>query len=122
MHLTGANQVSFPNKETQFKKGKSGNAAGRPKGSHSLDTMVRRILEGEVELPEAIAATIKSAVGADKKALEATIIVGLLQALQGDEDWAKFLWKRGYGKVPGKIIGDEDQPIAHTITLKIDNG
>jgi hypothetical protein len=29
--------------------------------------------------------------------------------------------ERGYGKVPDKIIGDEDQPIQHTITLKITN-
>jgi hypothetical protein len=57
MHSTGAKQVSFPNKEIQFQKGKSGNPAGRPKGVHSLDTMVRRILEGDVELPEAIAPT-----------------------------------------------------------------
>ena len=84
MHLTGAKQVSFPNKETQFKKGKSGNFAGRPKSAYSLDSMVHRILEGEVELPEARPTTIREAVGADKKALEATIIVGLLQALQGD--------------------------------------
>ena len=105
---------------TPFKPGQSGNLKGRPKGSHTLETMVRRILEGEEELPAAIAETIKAAVGEDKRALEATIIVGLLQALQGDKDWAKLLWERGYGKVPDKIIGDAEQPIAHTFTLKID--
>jgi hypothetical protein len=104
-----------------FKKGKSGNAAGRPKGSVSLDACVRNILEGKTKLPAAIAQTIKAAVGADKKALEATIIVGLLQALQGDDRWAKLLWERGYGKVPDKI-GGGDVPIQHTFTLKIDNG
>jgi hypothetical protein len=77
MHSTGAKQVAFPNNETQFQKGKSGNPAGRPKGVPSLDMMMRRILEGEVELPKAIAEAIKSAVSADKKAFEATIIVGL---------------------------------------------
>jgi hypothetical protein len=85
MHPTGANQVSFPNKDTQFQKDKSGNPGGRPKGSLSLDMMVRCILEGEEELPEAIAETIRTAVGGDRKAHHATIIVGSLQALQGDE-------------------------------------
>jgi len=63
--------------------------------------MVRRILERQDELLPAIATTIREAVGADKKALEATIIVGLLQALQGDKDWAKLLLDRGYGSRPG---------------------
>jgi hypothetical protein len=83
--------------------------------------MVRRILEGDEELPSAIAETIRNAVGADRKALQATIIVGLLQALQGDEKWAKLLWERGYGKVADKLEGG-DRPIEHTFTLKIDNG
>lgn len=73
-------QVAFPNKDTQFKKGQSGNKAGRPKGAVNLSVMVRRILEGDEELPQAIAQTIKNAIGADKKALEATVIVVLLQA------------------------------------------
>jgi hypothetical protein len=46
--------VTFPNKETQSKKGKSGNPAGQPKGFISLDTMERRILEGD-EMQPAIA-------------------------------------------------------------------
>ncbi|MFK4523106.1 hypothetical protein ABIF90_001087 [Bradyrhizobium japonicum] len=82
---------------------------------------MRRILEGEEELPEAIAKTIRQAIGVDKKPLQATIIVGLLQALQGDEKWAKLLLPRGYGKIPDVLIGDVEQPIAHTFTLKIDN-
>lgn len=76
---------------------------------------MRRILEGDDKLPPAIAKTIKEAVGDDKKALEATIIVGLLQALQGDKEWAKLLWERGYGKVPDKIEGgDPSSPVRVT--------
>jgi len=59
--------------------------------------------------------------GAWQELLDALLIVGALQALQGDEKWAKRLLERDYGKVPDKIIGDEDQPIQHTITLKITN-
>lgn len=81
--------------------------------------MVCRILEGEEELLKAIAKTIREAVGSDKKPLQATIIVGLLQALQGDEKWGKLLWGRGYGRVPDKIIGDEDQPITHTFAIAL---
>lgn len=111
--------MGFPNKNTQFKPGQSGNPGGRPKGSLSLDTVVRQILEGEIELPPAIAETIKKAVGADKKALEATVIVGLLQALQGDKDWAKLLWERGYGKVADKLEGgDPDKPVKITFGWK----
>ena len=62
--------------------------------------MVRRILEGEEELSEAIAETIRSAVGADRKALHATIIVGLLQALQGDEKWGAAFVGEGIWKGP----------------------
>jgi hypothetical protein len=47
MHPTGAIQESLPNKDTQFQKGKSGNPNGRPKGVHSLDTMMRRMLEAD---------------------------------------------------------------------------
>lgn len=104
-----------------FKKGESGNVAGRPKGAISLGTRVRNLLDGTEKLPTAIADTIRKAVGEDKQALDATIIVGLLQALQGDDKWAKLLWEYGYGKVPDKIEGG-DVPIQHTFTLKIDNG
>ncbi|MGY4177666.1 hypothetical protein ACVIHH_002957 [Bradyrhizobium sp. USDA 4518] len=60
MHLTGAVQVSFPNKETRFRIGKSGNPARRPKGSVSpkaeLQKLMDIVLKGEInpltDLPE----------------------------------------------------------------------
>ena len=76
-----------------FQKGVSGNAAGRPKGSLSLSTRARALLEGGESLPPAIATTIRKVVVADKSALDATIIAGLLHALQGDDKWAKLLWE-----------------------------
>lgn len=100
--------------------GQSGNPAGRPKGILNFESRIRRLLEGDEAFPEAIAETIRSAVGDDRQLLDALLIVGTLQALQGDEKWAKLLLERAYVKVRDKIIGDEDQPFQHTITLKID--
>jgi hypothetical protein len=90
-----------------FAKGVSGNKAGRPKGSLSLSTRVRDLLEDKSKLPPAIVTTIRKAVGGDKSALDATIIVGLLQALQGEDKWAKLLWEYGYGKVLDRLEGGD---------------
>jgi hypothetical protein len=51
MHLTAAEQDSFPNKETQFKKGKSGNPNGRPKGSISLSQRIKGMLKEGANCP-----------------------------------------------------------------------
>lgn len=99
---------------TPFKKGQSGNPEGMKPGTLHLSTRVRRLLSGEEKLPDAIAETIRNAVGDDRQALDAMVIVGLLQALQGDEKWAKLLWEYGFGKVPDKqeITGEDGGPIA----------
>jgi hypothetical protein len=67
----------------------SGNKAGRPQGSLSLSTRVRNLLEGTEKLPPAIVETIRKAVGADTIALNAIMIAGLFQALQGYDKWGK---------------------------------
>lgn len=87
---------------TPFAKGQSGNPAGLKPGTVHLSTRVRRLLSGDEKLPDAIAEVIRRAVGDDRSAIDAMVIVGLLQALQGDERWAKLLWEYGFGKVPDK--------------------
>ena len=42
----------MPPKSTRFKKGQSGNPAGRKKGSRNLATIVRRELEEEITIRE----------------------------------------------------------------------
>lgn len=99
---------------TPFKPGQSGNPDGLKPGTVHLSTRVRRLLSGDDRLPEAVAETIRKAVGDDRNALDAMVIAGLLQALQGDERWAKLLWEYGFGKVPDKqeVTGENGGPIA----------
>jgi hypothetical protein len=114
LHPTGAKQVSFPNKDTQFRKGKSGNPNGRPKGSISLSHRIKPMLEDGVNLPKSVKETIKTVCGEDKAAIDALILVGLLQGQLGDKAWAEWLTNNGYGK-PVETLkhqGDADNPVA----------
>lgn len=42
--------MPFPNDDTQFKPGASGNPSGRPRGSRNLSTILREMLEEEIEV------------------------------------------------------------------------
>ena len=41
-----------PPKQTQFKKGQSGNPRGRPKGSKNLNTLIKRELESRITIEQ----------------------------------------------------------------------
>ncbi len=41
-----------PPKESQFKKGQSGNPRGRPKGSKNLNTLIKRELESRITIEQ----------------------------------------------------------------------
>jgi hypothetical protein len=105
-----------------FKPGQSGNPEGRAKGVPNLSTRIRNILEGDEPLPDVIAATIEKVIGGSKKPLDAVIIAGLLQALQGDKGWAEWLSNNGYGKPKERVehTGDEGGPIKMIIAWEGD--
>ena len=108
-----------------FKPGESGNTKGRPKGIVSVGARVRAILEQGDQLPLAVKQTIETAVGEGKTALDAIIMVALLQALQGEVKWAKLLLEYGWGKpqAVGKLALVEDTADGSVVfTIKIDNG
>lgn len=42
--------MPFPNDDTKFKPGQSGNVNGRPKGTRNLSTILREMIEEEVEV------------------------------------------------------------------------
>lgn len=64
--------MPFPNDDTKFKPGESGNPEGRPKGSRNLSTILREMLEEEIEV------TTES--GKEKKKLQDVMIRRLLKA------------------------------------------
>lgn len=76
---------------------------GRPKGSISLETRIRNLLEDTESLPAPIREAIKIQCGGNVKAMDAMIVVGLLQALQGDKAWAQLIWEQGWGKAAQKV-------------------
>lgn len=107
-----------------YKPGQSGNTKGRPKGIISVGARIRAILEQGDQLPVAVKQTIETAVGEGKNALDAVIMVGLLQALQGEVKWAKLLLEHGWGKPEaiGKLaILDDVGDGSVVFTIKIDN-
>lgn len=87
-----------PPKESQFKKGRSGNPRGRPKGSKNLPMMIRQIADTKVEIK--IGGVTKRVTGA-----EAIVMRVLHKGLAGDDKaTARFL---SLLKQPG-IVKTED--------------
>lgn len=42
--------MPFPNDDTKFKEGESGNPSGRPKGSRNLSTILKEMLDEDIEI------------------------------------------------------------------------
>jgi len=84
--------MPFPNRETQFKPGQSGNPGGRPKGV-SLTNLIRALLEKE----ELKGVSLEGRKVADL--LAATIVE---RAVAGDYRFVELVMNRMEGKVPNK--------------------
>lgn len=74
--------MPFPNKETQFKKGKSGNPKGRPK-IPDINEALGEILSDEKD---------------GVSALKAVLMTMRKRAINGDARCAEILLDRAYGK------------------------
>ena len=66
-----------PPKQSQFKKGKSGNPNGRPKGSISLKTILERALQEKVTIH-------RDGMAVQMSAAEVMVRTNLLNAMKGD--------------------------------------
>lgn len=87
--------MPFPNPDTQFQPGESGNPAGKPKGTRHISTWIQELLGDEEFTLKNYLASGKDYKGAP---MEAIITVGIMNALQGDHKWAEWLAKHGYGE------------------------
>lgn len=89
--------MPFPNPDTQFKKGESGNPAGKAKGTVHLSTHIQNMLndpEFELLLEDKIEGFKKY----DGVPIKAIITVAVRHASAGDTKWAEWLAKYGYGQ------------------------
>lgn len=106
-----------------FKKGQSGNPNGRPVGTISLKTRVRRLLESCEDIPEALSMAMAANLGKQKGAvIDAILVSQTIRAMDennaGSTKAAEVLMDRGYGKekdvldiTEGESVDDQDKEI-----------
>lgn len=95
----------FPNPDTQFKPGESGNPAGKPKGTKHLSTWIQDMLNDdtfELYLTHPIEG-VKKFEGAP---IQAIVQTAMRRAANGDKAWADWLANHGYGQ--RQIVEIED--------------
>ncbi len=89
----------------QWKPGQSGNPKGHPLGKPNLTTHIQNLMEDESF--EAILHYDKDTKVEYKGApIKAIIAVAMMRAVKGDERWAEWLAKHGWGSK--LVIGTED--------------
>lgn len=87
------------NPATQFKPGQSGNPSGNPKGYVQTRTLMREMLEGEInwdEIPIRGSQQMEQKYG--KRVMRAIIAVAIAKALEGDPAARRWLTETLYGK------------------------
>lgn len=100
-----ANPKGNPQNLKPWKPGESGNPRGLPKGTVHLSTWIQNLMHDESF--EAILQYNKTTAVKYKGApIKAIIVVAMMRAVGGDERWADWLAKNGYGNK--LIIGTED--------------
>lgn len=102
--------MPFPNEDTQFKPGQSGNPAGKPKGYKHISTWIQDMLNDEnftMLLSDRIAG-FKEHKGAP---LEAIVKVAVIRAAEGEKESREWLAKYGYG-TKLTLANDEENPIS----------
>ena len=95
--------------ETRFQPGVSGNKKGRPKGSRSISTIVKELLDDET-LADRVLARKPSYWEhlPDKNFATAIVVVMMIKAMSGDVRAATWIRQTGYGN---KVRLEDDREI-----------
>ena len=97
--------------KTQFKPGESGNPEGKPKGTIHISTHIKNMLNDEKFMPENVDTRLKGGVP-----LEAIINTAITKAHAGDNKWAEWLAKYGYGQKL-ELVGEGGGPLQTTVRI-----
>ena len=95
--MIGKDQKPSIGKKTQFKPGQSGNPDGKPKGTPSLGTTIRNILN-DIEWDKTTLKNkeqLKQLYG--NNGAKAVVYVAFTKAMAGDAKAMEWLAKNGYG-------------------------
>lgn len=86
---------TFPNPQTQFQPGQSGNPAGKKPGTKHIATWIQELLNDEEFEARILDAKIgiKEFKGAPLKAI---IQVAITKAINGDKQWADWIANNGW--------------------------
>jgi hypothetical protein len=108
-----------PPKTTQFKKGRSGNPKGRPKGSKNYSTIVSKALKQPVHIT-------KSGVPKTVTALEAVVLTTVKDALGGNRraqlqvtSWGEQVFAEDPSKASSDTLSRNEQLILDAYTAEI---
>jgi len=86
----------------KWKPGQSGNPAGKPKGTKHLSTHIQELLNDPTfELK------LKDGTLLEERPIEAIIKTAVAKSISGDNRWAEWLAKHGYGD---KLVVEFNDP------------
>lgn len=110
--------MPFPNDETQFKPGQSGNPAGKPKGVKHLSTIIQELVDDIDWSLTSLKNKDELAKKYGKNGMKAMALVAFSKAMSGDTKAMDWLAKYGWGN---KITHDfEDSFFTDTeLTIKV---
>lgn len=109
--------MPFPNKDTQFQPGQSGNPAGKPKGTKHLSTHIQEMLnDPNFELKLKDGSILKGA------PIIAIIKTAVAKGVSGDTRAMEWLAKHGYGEKLQLEISDPRKEILNKYMEQDDAG